>query len=70
MSAISLGIFLSLLLAYGLIKRRRFQTQKIVKHGFLPVDTVNPEDRHVNVMQTNGYENPTYKYFESSTVHA
>jgi len=22
------------------------------------------EQRHINMMQQNGYENPTYKYFE------
>lgn len=25
---------------------------------------VTPEERHVANMQINGYENPTYKYFE------
>lgn len=25
------------------------------------------EDKHVNAMQVNGYENPTYKFFERST---
>lgn len=25
---------------------------------------VTPEERHVANMQVNGYENPTYKYFE------
>lgn len=28
-------------------------------------DDMSPEDRHVSVMQANGYENPTYKYFEN-----
>ncbi|XP_055715611.1 amyloid-beta-like protein isoform X15 [Phlebotomus papatasi] len=39
--------------------------------GFIEVDQVNtigapvtPEERHVANMQINGYENPTYKYFE------
>lgn len=34
----------------------------------LPFQTVGapvtPEERHVANMQINGYENPTYKYFE------
>lgn len=25
---------------------------------------ITPEERHVANMQVNGYENPTYKYFE------
>lgn len=66
MTAVSLGIFVSLILTYTLIKRKRSRTQNIVKHGFLAVDTSNPEDRHINNMQTNGYENPTYKYFENN----
>jgi len=70
LSAVSLGILFSLILMYVLIKRNRLRAQSIVKHGFLPVDTANPEDKHVNSMQTNGYENPTYKYFESNSVHA
>lgn len=33
--------------------------------GFIEVDqAVTPEERHVVNMQINGYENPTYKYFE------
>jgi amyloid beta A4 protein len=37
--------------------------------GFVEVDQtvavpVTPEERHVANMQINGYENPTYKYFE------
>jgi hypothetical protein len=30
-------------------------------------DSMNPEEVHVNSMQVNGYENPTYKFFEYST---
>jgi amyloid beta A4 protein len=26
----------------------------------------SPEERHIAEMQINGYENPTYKYFEES----
>jgi len=28
----------------------------------------SPEERHVASMQMNGYENPTYKYFEINTT--
>lgn len=35
------------------------------KQGFIEVDqAATPEERHVANMQINGYENPTYKYFE------
>jgi len=47
------------------------QTTKIgkTKEGFIEVDTAaSPEEKHVANMQINGYENPTYKYFEASTA--
>merc|ERR1719244_773541 len=47
------------------------QTAKIgkTKEGFIEVDTAaSPEEKHVANMQINGYENPTYKYFEASTA--
>ena len=37
----------------------------------LPLDpAASPEERHVAAMQMTGYENPTYKYFESSAASA
>ena len=37
----------------------------------LPLDpAASPEERHVAAMQMTGYENPTYKYFESSPASA
>jgi len=30
------------------------------------VDICTPEERHVNGMQVNGYENPTYAFFDSA----
>jgi len=49
--------------------------------GFLEVNTTSscpgsqeeggiksPEEKHVVNMQINGYENPTYKYFEIGTI--
>jgi len=47
------------------------QTAKIgkTKEGFIEVDTAaSPEEKHMANMQINGYENPTYKYFEASTA--
>jgi hypothetical protein len=28
----------------------------------------SPEEKLVSTMQMNGYENPTYKYFEATTT--
>lgn len=33
--------------------------------GFIEVDVCTPEERHVAGMQVNGYENPTYSFFDS-----
>jgi len=39
----------------------------VSSQGFVEVDqTASPEERHVAAMQMNGYENPTYKYFEAA----
>uniref|UniRef100_A0A667Z547 Amyloid-beta A4 protein n=1 Tax=Myripristis murdjan TaxID=586833 RepID=A0A667Z547_9TELE len=36
-----------------------------IHHGVIEVDAaVTPEERHLTKMQQNGYENPTYKFFE------
>uniref|UniRef100_A0A9J2PAN7 A4_EXTRA domain-containing protein n=1 Tax=Ascaris lumbricoides TaxID=6252 RepID=A0A9J2PAN7_ASCLU len=43
-----------------LITRRRSRHA-----GFIEVDVCTPEERHVNGMQVNGYENPTYSFFDS-----
>lgn len=34
------------------------------RHGFIEVDVYTPEERHVAGMQVNGYENPTYSFFD------
>uniref|UniRef100_A0A0K0E4K2 A4_EXTRA domain-containing protein n=1 Tax=Strongyloides stercoralis TaxID=6248 RepID=A0A0K0E4K2_STRER len=36
--------------------------------GFVEVDVCTPEERHVNNMQVNGYENPTYTYYDASVI--
>jgi hypothetical protein len=36
---------------------------------FLQVDPMlTPEERHLNKIQSHGYENPTYKYLEQMQV--
>ncbi|XP_043204902.1 amyloid-beta-like protein [Amphibalanus amphitrite] len=52
------------LVAGALTLRRRQRAPRSL--GFVEVDqTAAPEEPHVTQMQVNGYENPTYRYFES-----
>lgn len=52
------------LVAGALTLRRRQRAPRTL--GFVEVDqTAAPEEPHVTQMQVNGYENPTYRYFES-----
>ena len=73
------GAALLVLLVVGVIVNRRrsarYSHQQLVskigrtKDGFIEVDTAaSPEEKHVAAMQINGYENPTYKYFEETTA--
>ncbi|OZC05444.1 hypothetical protein X798_07584, partial [Onchocerca flexuosa] len=39
--------------------------QRPRRHGFIEVDICTPGERHVNGMQVNGYENPTYSFFDN-----
>ncbi|XP_074653490.1 amyloid-beta precursor-like protein isoform X2 [Tubulanus polymorphus] len=57
-----------------LVVLRKKITRTPTNTGFVEVDqpppasTSSPEERHVANMQMNGYENPTYKYFETATA--
>ncbi|XP_013775191.1 beta-amyloid-like protein [Limulus polyphemus] len=60
------GIALLTALIVGIVLLRRHAHQSPQGQGFVEVNqAVTPEERHVSNMQINGYENPTYKYFES-----
>ncbi|KAL8624552.1 hypothetical protein ACOMHN_005853 [Nucella lapillus] len=60
----SVAIFVVLVVAVVML-RRRSATATNVTHGYVEVDpAASPEERHVANMQMNGYENPTYRYFE------
>lgn len=60
----SVAIFVVLVVAVVML-RRRSNTRTNVTHGYVEVDpAASPEERHVANMQMNGYENPTYRYFE------
>jgi hypothetical protein len=62
----SITVFIVIVVGVVIIRRRSVQRQ-----SFVEVDQVaSPEERHVAKMQMNGYENPTYKYFETSAPNA
>lgn len=47
--------------AFAISNARRRRAMR----GFIEVDVYTPEERHVAGMQVNGYENPTYSFFDS-----
>lgn len=57
-----------LLILYGstcaLVKDRFFLNSFFLALAFQVDAAVTPEERHLSKMQQNGYENPTYKFFE------
>ena len=60
----SIAVFV--IIVVGIVVLRKRAQRVPVNHGFVEVDqtAASPEERHVANMQINGYENPTYKYFE------
>lgn len=63
------GVALVVVIIVGVgVLRRRSRRSTPSNQGFTEVDqAATPEERHVANMQTNGYENPTYKYFEAQS---
>ncbi|XP_013402379.1 amyloid-like protein 2, partial [Lingula anatina] len=57
-----IAVLVIILVAIAVGKKRAQRTP--VNHGFVEIDQQTPEERHVAAMQMNGYENPTYRYFE------
>ncbi|XP_062862707.1 amyloid beta (A4) precursor protein b isoform X2 [Trichomycterus rosablanca] len=58
------GIVIATIIVITLVMLRKKQYSSI-HHGVVEVDAaVTPEERHLTKMQQNGYENPTYKFFE------
>merc|ERR1712073_102143 len=61
------GIALVAAMVVGVVVLKRRNGRHPHHQGFVEVDqTASPEERHVANMQMNGYENPTYKYFEAT----
>ncbi|XP_033641447.1 amyloid-like protein 2 [Asterias rubens] len=58
-----LAVATVMVVAVVLVRRK---TRRVpVNHGFTEIDpNMTVEQRHIAAMQANGYENPTYKYFE------
>ncbi|KAG7467567.1 hypothetical protein MATL_G00155120 [Megalops atlanticus] len=58
------GVIIATVIVITLVMLRKKQYTSI-HHGVIEVDAaVTPEERHLSKMQQNGYENPTYKFFE------
>uniref|UniRef100_A0A8B9LNR5 Amyloid-beta A4 protein n=1 Tax=Astyanax mexicanus TaxID=7994 RepID=A0A8B9LNR5_ASTMX len=58
------GVVIATVIVITLIMLRKKQYTSI-HHGVIEVDAaVTTEERHLTKMQQNGYENPTYKFFE------
>ncbi|XP_076857665.1 amyloid beta (A4) precursor protein b isoform X3 [Brachyhypopomus gauderio] len=58
------GVVIATIIVITLVMLRKKQYTSI-HHGVIEVDAaVTPEERHLSRMQQNGYENPTYKFFE------
>ncbi|XP_030208929.1 amyloid beta (A4) precursor protein a isoform X4 [Gadus morhua] len=58
------GVVIATIIVITLVMLRKKQYTSI-HHGVIEVDAaVTPEERHLSKMQQNGYENPTYKFFE------
>lgn len=59
------GMALMAAIVVGVAVAKRRSARSPQSQGFVEVDQApTPEERHVANMQINGYENPTYKYFE------
>ncbi|XP_012945367.1 amyloid-beta precursor-like protein [Aplysia californica] len=57
------SVFVIIVVAVFMVKRKN--RNQYPSPGYVEVDpSASPEERHVANMQMNGYENPTYKYFE------
>lgn len=62
----SVAVFVIIIVAIVMLRKRSHRHP--VTQGFAEMDpAASPEERHVANMQMNGYENPTYKYFELNT---
>ena len=69
-SLLILCIIFGVLIFRLLIQQRRkahYRNEYEKNYVFTEVDCSTPEDKALQAFQSNGYENPTYKFFESQT---
>ena len=65
------GITVFIIIVVGIVVLRRRASALRPGAGFVEVEqAASPEEKHVANMQINGYENPTYRYFEMSQPNA
>ncbi|CAF1048899.1 unnamed protein product [Adineta ricciae] len=61
--SVSIGLFL-----FRFIRQNRSYGHKYEKnYVFTEVDSCSPEEKALHNLQMNGYENPTYRFFENQT---
>lgn len=61
------GVALLTATIVGVVLLRKHTQRSPLSQGFVEVDqAASPDERHVANMQINGYENPTFKYFEAA----
>ncbi|XP_051052947.1 amyloid beta precursor like protein 2 isoform X4 [Phodopus roborovskii] len=63
---IAVAIATVIVISLVMLRKRQYGT---ISHGIVEVDPMlTPEERHLNKMQSHGYENPTYKYLEQMHI--
>jgi hypothetical protein len=71
----ALCILMIICLLIGALVFRCMMQRRAHRHGgkyeknyvFTEVESCTPEDKALHALQINGYENPTYKFFETQT---
>ena len=71
-----IGILFLLCIMFGIIifrfiieqrRKYRYGGNYEKNYVFTEVDSYTPEEKALHALQMNGYENPTYKFFETQT---
>jgi hypothetical protein len=71
-----IGILFVLCITFGILifrfiiqerKKYRYNGNYDKNYVFSEVDTYTAEEKALHALQMNGYENPTYKFFEGQT---
>jgi hypothetical protein len=68
-----IGCLLILCIIFGILifrfikQNRSYKNKYEKKYVFTEIDSYTPEEKALHALQMNGYENPTYKFFEGQT---